>query len=520
MAFSDSVSLLFKLKAQNDASPVFENFRKDVKKELDAIDDASKSGFSSFAKNIGLSAEQTASLSKALPVASAAIAGISAAAFGAGAALFSLAKQAADYGSEIQDAREKTGLAAETLSALRYAGEQGGKGLAEITAGLARFSKTIDEAAHGSKEAAEKLERLGIDPKKAFNDLDGALADVIKRIYELPPGVKQMTAAQNAFGKSGADLIVTINATKGDLKAFREEAERLGLVLSNEDAEAADKFGDLLVQLKAQISGVSYAIGKEFIPIFTDMAKDVSEWLVRNKGEIKDWSRDFALGLRRAADTAKGFAVELEEGRFFETMAAIDEIIKKYHPVHKLGEYLRKRGQGNALKNQFGAIIEAMNPPESDDKKDDSDIEKTKAELEKQRKAREKAYKDYIQDLSRFNQTQQKVLQENYERANKQNEDAFKAQSISEQEYQNNSIQNLRIFIENSRSLLSQGFKLETKGKSKTQVETLSLEYSESLRKLDELERTTTAKIQENITEVTKKASETRAKKNRRTTKK
>ncbi|HSK73331.1 MAG TPA: hypothetical protein VK892_16645 [Pyrinomonadaceae bacterium] len=91
MAFSDSsVSLLFKLKAQNDASPEIAKFRKDVVRELDAIDDASKNRLTDFAQSIGLSAEKTAALSKALPIAGAAIAGISALATGAGYALFRL----------------------------------------------------------------------------------------------------------------------------------------------------------------------------------------------------------------------------------------------------------------------------------------------------------------------------------------------------------------------------------------------------------------------------------------------
>src|SRR4051812_34774211 len=45
-----------------------------------------------------------------------AIAGFGVAAVGAGTALFELTKQAADYGSIIHDASDKTGLHAETLS--------------------------------------------------------------------------------------------------------------------------------------------------------------------------------------------------------------------------------------------------------------------------------------------------------------------------------------------------------------------------------------------------------------------
>ena len=68
-----------------------------------------------------------------------------------------------------------------------------------------------------SDKAAAKLQAFGITPQAAINDLDGSLEKVFKRIVEAKPGVEQITLAQKAFGKSGADLIPVLDSFDGDL---------------------------------------------------------------------------------------------------------------------------------------------------------------------------------------------------------------------------------------------------------------------------------------------------------------
>jgi hypothetical protein len=220
-------------------------------------------------------------------------------AVGATVALFGLAKSASDYGSEIFDASEKTGLSAETLSSFKLAADQSSSSLEQVTSGVTKFTKTVGEAALGSEEAAAKLTRLGVDPQKAIKDLDGALGDVFKRIAALPPGVTQSKAAMDAFGKSGADLLPFIKSFNGDLPALIAHAKELGITLSDKDARAADEFGDQMDTLTAQLKAVSYAFGRELMPVFLDASKNISSWLSENKGQIKEWGV-------RTADTLRG----------------------------------------------------------------------------------------------------------------------------------------------------------------------------------------------------------------------
>jgi hypothetical protein len=239
--------------------------------------------------------------------------------------LFQLTKQAADYGSEIYNATVKTGLHAETISALQLASDRTGVSMESLGTIVNRFSKVVGEAAQGSDEAKEKLTRLGLDPKQAMTDLDGTLGKVFLKIQNMPNQIAKATAAQQLFGKAGTELLKILDDFHGDLPALIAEAKKLGITMSDEDAAAADAFGDQLDMLSRQLKGAAVAVGKELMPVFQDMAHSMSDWLVDNKGLWADWGDVVAGALRRtvseAEKTAGWFSQHPELTEFMRQMA-------------------------------------------------------------------------------------------------------------------------------------------------------------------------------------------------------
>jgi hypothetical protein len=167
-------------------------------------------------------------------------------ALAAGAAVFSLAKFSADAAGEIHDLSISTGVSVETLSAFRLVAKQSGLSMEEFGSSLEKFDKLIGEAAHGSDEATQKLLRFGIEPQAALKNQEAALAAVFKRINDLPPGIERTIAAQDAFGRSGAKMVDLIQSAGGNFEEFMRKARAAGEVISQEDADAADKFNDQL----------------------------------------------------------------------------------------------------------------------------------------------------------------------------------------------------------------------------------------------------------------------------------
>lgn len=227
-----------------------------------------------------------------------AVAGLGAVTAAGVAGLFALSKNASDFGSTIHDASIKTGIGAETISALKLAADESGSSLETMTGGIAKFAKNVAKAGEDSKESAKFVKAFGITPQAALKDLDGSLAKVFTRIGEARPGVEQITLAQKAFGKSGADLIPLMEQVGFNLDEFRKKAKELGITIDDGAAAQADAFGDQLVELEAQLAGVGRTIGFELMPIFEDMTTSMSEWLASNQGEIQSWGRTVGDVLR------------------------------------------------------------------------------------------------------------------------------------------------------------------------------------------------------------------------------
>ncbi len=289
---SDGLSLLLKFKADSSqAKSEISDFRKTVKSELDAIEGNSKNTFTDFAQSLGLSAEKTAALSTALPIAGAAIAGIAAAASTAAVGLFSLAASAAEYGDSIGDASDKTGLSIQTLSALKFQANVSGQSFEALEGAVLKFSRQIVQAEQGSDKAAESLQRLGIaSPKKALEDLDGTLATVIKNILQLP-AAQQGAAAMAAFGKAGGELLPFLHDFNGNLPELIARAKQLGAVLSDEDAKNAGEFEKSLGTLKAQATALAVQFGNQFVPQLTDGMKEVSKFFTENQETVRGWGQ-------------------------------------------------------------------------------------------------------------------------------------------------------------------------------------------------------------------------------------
>src|SRR5438045_2186298 len=141
---SDSISLLFKARGDtDDAKKAFHDLR-------DVVSDFGKGGLAGLAQSFGVSSKAADGLTSALGPTGIAIGAVAAsvtaavgAATGLTVALFKLAESSAEFGSQIHDASDKTGLTAETISSLKVAADQSSSSLEAVTGGLAKFAKTI-----------------------------------------------------------------------------------------------------------------------------------------------------------------------------------------------------------------------------------------------------------------------------------------------------------------------------------------------------------------------------------------
>ncbi|MCS7168064.1 MAG: phage tail tape measure protein [Gemmatales bacterium] len=201
------------------------------------------------------------------------------------------AKLFADMRSDLLDMSQRTGVAVEALSELRYASEQSGSGAEDLEKGLRTMSRNIIEAARGSAEARRNLARLGL----TVADLSGLSPDqqfemIADRLPRIQNPAHRATIALEIFGKTGANLLPLLSGGADGIRELRRQARQLGLTMSSEDAEAAEAFGDSLDTLWKTIKRLGFAIGAALVPTLHQIAQlvaalvaRISDWLDRNR---------------------------------------------------------------------------------------------------------------------------------------------------------------------------------------------------------------------------------------------
>lgn len=200
--------------------------------------------------------------------------------------LLGAAKLFADMGSDMLDMSQRTGVAVEALSELRYAAEQSGSSAEDLEKGLRTMSRNVIEAARGSASARQNLSRLGL----TIADLSGLSPDqqfelIADRLSRIQNPANRATMAMEIFGRTGASLMPLLSSGANGIQDLRREANSLGLTMSTEDAEAAEAFGDALSTLWRSLKQVAFMVGAALAPTL----KQLAEWITRVAANVAGW---------------------------------------------------------------------------------------------------------------------------------------------------------------------------------------------------------------------------------------
>ena len=220
----------------------------------------------------------------------------------AGVALFAVAKSTADFGEEALKGAQKAGTTVQTFSALSHAARMADVDNQQLIAGLKALSVNMVEAQQKTGDGEALFRRLGVAAVDAAGKLrptKEVLLDLADVFAKSADGAAKTEAATKLFGsKVGLELLPFLNKGKVEIAALMAEAERLGLVLSKDDAEAADKFNDALKKLDAQVKGLTVSIG---LP------------LVRGLTDVLQLFTEVEAAVKHAGDEMAGFSKHLSE---------------------------------------------------------------------------------------------------------------------------------------------------------------------------------------------------------------
>jgi len=266
------------------------------------------------------------------------------AALAAGVALGAMAVKVVENADELQRQSDVTGLSAERLQELEYAGNNLGVSLDTITGAQTKLTKSMSAAKDGTKETTlsmEEQEAISLKIERAQTNYNAAVKKHGKNSLEAREASQKLNEAQavsevtltgaalafdklgvkvvdsngnlrdskvvmqeafdalgkvgneterdalamEIFGKSGMELNPIIKAGGNALNELSEEARANGAVMSNEAVAGLDSFGDTIDNIKNSVLGSFGEKFAELLPTIQGMLTKLTElpqWLKEN----------------------------------------------------------------------------------------------------------------------------------------------------------------------------------------------------------------------------------------------
>jgi len=204
------------------------------------------------------------------------LAGASIAALGVG--ITALVMPVARVGDEFFKLSQKTGGSVEALTALDYAAKLSDVSTEGMTKALQKLSVAMFDTQINGVEGSAALRALGVsatDVNGQIRPTEQVLLDLADKFSAMPDGADKAALAVKLFGKEGLSIIPFLNQGRAGITALMEEAQRLGLVMSEDVARASEVFNDNLTRLSAIFEGVQRQIGAAVIPVLADFTEQV-----------------------------------------------------------------------------------------------------------------------------------------------------------------------------------------------------------------------------------------------------
>jgi phage-related minor tail protein len=176
--------------------------------------------------------------------------GLSVAAAGVGAALIGNAYKAAQSADDLNTLSKQTGFTVEELQKMQYASDLIDVSMDTMTGSIQKLTKNM---ANGN----DAFETLGVSIQNSDGSMRSATDvwyDSLEALSKIQNETERDALSMEIFGKSAMEMAGIVDDGGASLKAAGQEAEDLGLILSQDSVDAANQFNDAMDQLKARTS--------------------------------------------------------------------------------------------------------------------------------------------------------------------------------------------------------------------------------------------------------------------------
>src|ERR1017187_493329 len=207
---------------------------------------------------------------------------------------------------------QKTGESVENLSKLQYAANLSHVSTESLDVGLKFLARSMQQATLGTGPGAAAFRALGISTKDATGQtrsMGDVIGDVAEKFSGMKDGANKMALALDLLGRNGAAWIPFLNQGRGGIKAFTDEADRLGAKLTGVQANQLVQFGEEMKRFHAVIDAVERSLALALIPALENLgtalfgaSKGANEFesIAKEVGKVAAWLSNVIIELSLA----------------------------------------------------------------------------------------------------------------------------------------------------------------------------------------------------------------------------
>jgi len=204
-----------------------------------------------------------------------------------------------EFATQIDDlakASSRLGLTVNQIQSLQFAASQTGASSEELEKGLTRFSRAISEASTGIGTGLRAFEALGItltDQAGNLRPTNELLNEVSDALTQIESPADRVRIAFDLFGRSGVNLVNTLQAGSGELNKLRDEFNAVTIELTGDQAAAVEKANDQFDKLGRTFQSIGQFITATVLPPLADLATFLTVQITKGFANAIKGARDF-----------------------------------------------------------------------------------------------------------------------------------------------------------------------------------------------------------------------------------
>lgn len=244
-----------------------------TEQDLESLERQSEEFGSVFGQKISAAGAAMQELGGKIEDAGRAFAPVSGAAAGLLGTLGGLAYKSVTAADDLNTLAKQTGLSTDSLQKMKYASDLVDVSVEDITGAVGKMKKAMS----GSPDAFEALGVSVTNADGSMRDAESVFYDTLEALSQIENETERDQAAYEVFGKSADQLAGIVDDGGAALKAYGDEAENLGLIMSGDTLDSLNEVNDEIDRGKAQLGGAATQLGATVAEVLLPLIEPLTE---------------------------------------------------------------------------------------------------------------------------------------------------------------------------------------------------------------------------------------------------